>query len=98
MPYIKIDKDNKQIAVYSDFAGLRNGSLQVNTTSPSTYHRLVNGEWVLNTESAKAGERDKKINSKYDKELNNLIWNEVKKNKDHDLDNDDLIEVDKKIK
>jgi len=42
--------------------------------------------------------RQNKIKAKYKKELDNLIWKEVKKNKDNDLDTDDLIEVDKKIK
>lgn len=41
--------------------------------------------------------REQKLHNKYIKELNKSIWEEVKKNKDADLDIDDISEVDKKI-
>ena len=41
--------------------------------------------------------RQQKLQAKYDKEMSKLLWGEVKKNKDGDLDVDDLAEVDKKL-
>lgn len=41
--------------------------------------------------------RQQKLDAKYNKELKKFLWNEVKKNKDVDLDADDLLEIDKKL-
>lgn len=42
--------------------------------------------------------RENKISDKYKKELEKLIWQEVKKNKDGDLTQDDIVYINKKIK
>ena len=41
--------------------------------------------------------REQKLQAKLDKENKKLLWGEVKKNKDGDLDVEDLAEVDKKL-
>jgi hypothetical protein len=59
----------------------------------------LDGDWTnwKDLDEYKALKRAQKIELKYAKELAKLIWGEVKKDKDNDLDSDDLIEVQKKI-
>ena len=105
--YIKIDKNRKQAARYSGYAGTNTkGAIKVDRFSPSDYHKLKTDykkfkdekQWELDTAAKAKHERRKKLQQKYDQEKEKLIWNEVKKNKENDLDAEDLLEVDKKIK
>ena len=88
------NKTTKQSVEINSFE-LSDGFTKV---EPKEFDEWIDGEWTENTANKNKKVRQDKLQSKYNKELSNFIWKEVKKNKDGDLDTDDLIEVDKKIK
>jgi len=107
MPYITIDKNGKQITSYSGYPGKNvSGALKVDIASPTEYHVLkidyedfyMDEQWEISEELKEVADRETLLKEEYNREHNNLIWNEVKKNKKKKLSAKDLIEVNKKIK
>ncbi len=105
--FIKLDKNKKQISEYSNIAGKNTkGAIEVDCDSPSEFHTLKNNykklkgeaQWKLDTVTKAKHDRKEKLQKKYNREKDMLIWNEVRKDKESDLNAEDLAEVDKKIK